>query len=139
MSKYSGKAVTLPRPITEIYEKISDLGQYSQLIQQLSEEHRSKLNGLVIEGDTIKMNAPAIGQLVFKISDRQAPNHVNFKAEGAPVPLNLCVNLKEEEPGKTSITPAIDIDLPMMLKPLIGGKIQEAADKFGDVFTSIFK
>lgn len=139
MSKYSGKAITLSRPITEIFEKISDLSQYNKLIEQLPASQREKLGGLEIEGDTVKMDAPAIGKLVFKINERVAPNRVNFSAEGAPVPLNLCVNLKEEGPGKTSITPAIDIELPAMLKPFLGGKIQEAADKFGDVFTSIFK
>ena len=55
------------------------------------------------------------------------------------MPLKLSVDLSEDGPGATVVTPNIDIDIPMMLRPLIGGKLQEAADKFGEVFTSVFQ
>ena len=85
------------------------------------------------------MEAPAIGQLVFKISERIPTSRVSFSAEGCPVPLSLSVNLKEAGEDSTILTPAVKIEIPPMLKPFIGNKIQEAADKFGEVFTSIFQ
>ncbi|MCM1355764.1 MAG: hypothetical protein NC212_05075 [Staphylococcus sp.] len=139
MATYSGKPVTLNRPISVIYGKVADLSQYRDLVEQLPEEQREKLNGVVFEGECIKMDAPAIGQLVFKISERVEPTRVTFSAEGCPVPLSLSVNLKEVDAESTALTPAIKIEIPPMLRPFIGNKMQEAADKFGEVFTSIFK
>ena len=139
MSKYTGKAITVPRSVDEVYAKVSDLSQYSSLIEQLPESQRSQLSGVKIEGDTVRMDAPSIGQLSFKIAERVAPSRVSFEAEGAPVPLLLSVDLRSVEEGKTSVTPTIDINIPAMLRPFIGGKIQEAADRFGDIFTTIFK
>lgn len=55
------------------------------------------------------------------------------------MPLSLSIDLKEEGPESTSLTPAIKIEIPPMLRPFIGNKIQEASDKFGEVFTSLFK
>lgn len=139
MATYSGKSVTLPRPIGVIYEKVADLSQYRDMVEQLPEEQRAKLNGVEFDGDSIKMDAPAVGQLVFKISERVPSSRVSFSAEGSPIPLLLSVNLKEADAEHTTVTPAIKIEIPPMLKPFIGGKIQEAADKFGEVFTSLFK
>lgn len=139
MATYSGKSVTLPRPIDEIYAKVSDLGQYRELVEQLPEEQRSKLSGVSFENDSVKMDAPAVGQLVFKITERVPSSHVGFSAEGSPVPLLLSVDLSENGESSTTVTPSIKIEIPPMLRPFIGNKIQEAADKFGDVFTSIFK
>lgn len=139
MATYTGKPVTLPRPIAQIYEKISDLGQYRQLVDALPEDQRQRLNGVEFNGDSISMDAPSIGKLVFKISNRTPMNSVSFSAEGCPVPLSLSINLKEVAADSTELTPAIKIEIPPMLRPFIGNKIQEAADKFGEVFTSIFK
>ena len=139
MAIYSGKSVTLPRPIAQIYEKVADLSQYRDLVEQLPEEQRAKLNGVVFEGDSVKMDAAAIGQLVFKVSERVPTSRVCFTAEGSPVPLLLSLDLKEADTASTTITPSIKIEIPPMLRPFIGGKIQEAADKFGDMFTSLFK
>lgn len=138
MSTYSGKSVTLPRPIEEIYAKVSDLTQYRPLIDQLPEEQKAKMQGVEFDGECVRMNAPSIGQLAFKITERTAPSHVGFSAEGSPVPLKLSLDLASVDESSTSITPKIDIDIPAMLRPFIGGKIQEAADKFGDLFTSLF-
>ena len=40
--------------------------------------------------------------------------------------------------ASTRLTPRVEIQIPAMLRPFIGNKIQEAADKFGEVFTSLF-
>lgn len=139
MSTYTGKPVTLPRPIATVYEKVADLSQYAEMVNQLPEEQREKLNGVKFEADSIRMDAPAVGEMVFKITGRTPMSRVEFSALGSPIPLNLNVNLKEEGENATVITPSIKIDIPPMLRPFIGNKIQEAADKFGEVFTSIFK
>ena len=139
MATYTGKPVTLSRPIDQIYERVADLSQYRSLVEQLPEEHRARLSGIEFDGDGIRMDAPAIGQLVFKISERVPTSRVSFVAEGCPVPLSLSVNLKEAGENSTTLTPAVKIEIPPMLRPFIGNKIQEAADKFGEVFTSIFK
>lgn len=138
MSVYSGKPVTLPRPINDIYAKISDLGQYRDMVEQLPAEQHEKLQGVEFRGEAIKMDAPGVGELVFKITERTAPTHVGLNAEGSPIPLKLSIDLADVDGASTRLTPRVEIQIPAMLRPFIGGKIQEAADKFGEVFTSLF-
>lgn len=138
MSIYKGKAVTIPHPVADVYAKVADLGQYQPMVDALPEEQRSALKGVEFGADSVKMDAPGIGAIEFKICERVEPSHVGLAAVGSPVPLKLSVDLSADAAGSTVVTPSIDIDIPMMLRPIIGGKLQEAADKFGEVFTSVF-
>lgn len=138
MSVYTGKSVTIARPIGEIYAKISDLGQYRELVDALPADQRERLAGVEFTPDSVRMDAPGVGKLEFKVVELTAPTHVGMSAVGSPVPLKLMVDLTPVGDTSTIVTPKVDIEIPAMLRPFIGGKIQEAADKFGDVFTSIF-
>ncbi len=137
MAKYTGKTVTLPRDINTIYGKLSDLSGYEALLNQLPAEQRERIHGITFETDSIAFDAPGVGRLSFRIAETVAPSHVAFRAEQSPIPLSLCVDLKEEGPESTVLTPSIDIELPAMLRAFVGPKLQEAADKFGDVFASL--
>ncbi|MBP3304205.1 MAG: SRPBCC family protein [Muribaculaceae bacterium] len=138
MSIYSGKPVSIPRPISEIYAKVSDLAQYKDMVEQLPAEQREKLQGVEFRGDAFKMDAPGVGELVFRIVERTPSTHVGLNAEGSPIPLKLSIDLADIDGTSTRLTPRVDIQIPAMLRPFIGGKMQEAADKFGEVFTSLF-
>ncbi|MCI9173228.1 hypothetical protein [uncultured Duncaniella sp.] len=138
MAVYSGKPVTIGRTIDDIYAKVSDLSQYKEMVESLPAEQREKLQGVEFRGDAFKMDAPGVGELVFKIIERTAPTHVGLNAEGCPIPLKLSLDLADVDGASTRLTPRIEMQIPAMLRPFIGNKIQEAADKFGEVFTSLF-
>ncbi|MDE5786489.1 MAG: hypothetical protein K2H98_08170 [Duncaniella sp.] len=139
MAKYTGKSVTLPRDIDFIYGRISDLSGYEAMLDELPADQRERIHGIKFGTDSVSFDAPGVGSLTFRLAETQAPSHVAFKAEQSPIPLNLCVDLKAESADSTMITPSIDIELPAMLRPFVGPKLQEAADKFGEVFSTIIK
>lgn len=139
MSVYKGKSVVVNRATDDIYAKVSDLSGYQALVDDLPAEYREKLNGVRFSADSVSMDAPGVGQLVFKLTEKTAPTHVGFSAQGSPVPVALKLDLENVDATSTRLTPSIDIEIPAMLRPFIGNKIQEAADKFGEVFTTIFK
>ena len=139
MSVFSGKAVVVARPIAEIYARVSDLGQYREMVEQLPAEAREKLQGVEFRGESLKMDAPGVGELVFNVTERVPSSHVGLEAVGSPVPLKLAIDLEEVDAGSTRIIPRIDVQLPAMLKPFIGPKLQEGADRFGEVFTGLFR
>lgn len=138
MSVYSGKAVVLGRTVDEVYAKVSDLGQYKEMVEQLPAEQREKLAGGEFRGDALKMDAPGVGEMVFKVTERVPGKKVVMNAEGSPIPLKIILDMVAEDEASTRLTPRVDIDIPAMLKPFLGNKIQQAADKFGEVFTSLF-
>lgn len=138
MSVYKGKPVVVNRAAGDIYSKVSDLSAYQPLVDSLPAEYREKLSGVQFTSDAVQMDAPGVGQLKFRLTEKNAPNHVGFSAEGSPVPVALRLDIEEIDGSSTRLIPSIDIEIPAMLRPFIGNKIQQAADKLGDVFTTIF-
>ncbi len=59
---------------------------------------------------------------------------MRFLAETGIVPINVILDWNVVDAAATDVTATIDAEIPMMLRPLIGGKLQEAADQFGKMF-----
>lgn len=138
MAKYSSKSTSIAKPIEEVYEKISNIGAYQAKLDSLPAEVREKIGDVRFEDDAIVITAAPVGEIRFAVKERISPSKVTLGAVGAPVPLDLSVNLESEGEGSTKATSVIEVEIPAMLKPMIGGKMQEAADKFGDLITTFF-
>ncbi len=138
MAKYSGKAVTINRPAAELYNKISDLNAFQERLEQLPPEAREKLGDVKFTSDRMIINAPAVGEITFVIAERVAPSLLRLSAEKSPLPFDIVMNFTEKGPETTEVQTNLDVEIPAMLRPLVGGKLQQAADKFGEMFSNFF-
>lgn len=138
MSKYSGKTTTLAIPRTQLFDKISNLSSFQERLDALPEDAKAKLGDVKFTDDKILINAPAVGQLVFTVTRREAPSLLCLSAENSPVPFLITIHLAEETPDTTRVDTELDVDIPMALRPLVGSKLQMAADQFSGMFSSLF-
>jgi len=138
MAKYSGKAVIVNQPINDIYNRISNLSSFQQRLDELPEEMRDKLGDVRFTDDKLIINAPAVGEITFVMAERVAPTLLRMTAENSPVPFNIVMNFTEKSPESTEVRTDLDVEIPAMLRPLVGGKMQEAADKFSEMFSNFF-
>lgn len=139
MSKFTGKPVNVGRSINDLYGRLSDLSAYKAMVDELPEEQRSRISGINFTDDSVAFDAPGVGQLKFVVDELVEPTRVAFRAEQSPIPLTLSIDLKEDGETSTVLTPCIDMDIPAVVRPFIAPKIQEAADKFGEVFSMLVK
>ena len=131
MSQYKGKKVRVDATPAEISERFSDLQVFGEKLDSIPAEQRQKLGDLSFEKDAIKIKNPAVGEFKFRVVEN-TPSHIAFKADGM-LPMMLNIELAGVEGDtKTDVQTIIDIELPMMLRPLLGGKLQQVADSFGD-------
>ena len=61
----------------------------------------------------------------------------NVSAVGSPIPLSMIIDITAVDEQSANVSTAIDVEIPAMLRPLIGGKMQEAADKFGEMISQL--
>lgn len=135
MSQYKGKPYIVNKSRQTLFERLGDFSILAAHIHELPEEMRSKLGTVTFpDADTMAFTAPGVGEMKFKIVERNAPERIRLLADTGMVPIYVILDLAEEAADKTSVSATIDADIPMMLRPLIGGKFQEAADKFGEMF-----
>ncbi len=133
MAKYESKPVAVNQPVETLFDRFSDISLFQQRINEIPQEERAKLGDVTFEPDAICLNTPQVGQLKFKVTERIAPGHVVFSAVGSPIPLSMAIDITATSDTSSTVVTAIEVDIPAMLRPLIGGKMQEAADKFGEM------
>ena len=129
MSTYTGKSVTVPAPAATIADKFADMGKMSALLDKMPADQRQKIGDIRFTDSTMTMVNPTVGEIVFKITER-SENGVNMMCT-SPMKMELSFKLEPEGADKTRVTPSLDIDLPMMLRPLLGPQLQKAADQMG--------
>lgn len=134
MAKYESKKVEISRPRAEAYERLSDLSRLQGALDALPADQREKLGDVSFDRDSITIQTSQVGEIKFAITSRRPDEQLVFGTPSSPVPLSLAVNLTDgPAEGTTEARTVIDVDIPMMLKPLIGGKMQQAADQMADL------
>ncbi len=139
MSTYSSKPVVIDAPVEMAFERLSDFSAYQSRLDELPDDIRAKIGDVRFTPDSIVITAAPVGEMAFEVSERVAPSHVSLTAKNSPVPMSLSLNLTPAGPESTTVVCVIDVDIPVVLRPLVGGKMQEAADKFADLIGTFFK
>ncbi|MCH5228887.1 MAG: hypothetical protein J1F12_02700 [Muribaculaceae bacterium] len=142
MTTYSSGTVTLKAPAATVYEKLSNLENLQDLIDKvpadrIPEDKRAMFENIKITSDTIEVPGGPMGSLIFRVTEREAPKLIRLKGEGIPIEMSLSLHIAPQTESTSSANVDLDINLPAMLKPMIGGQIQKIANQFGDVLGAI--
>ncbi|MCM1110196.1 MAG: SRPBCC family protein [Clostridium sp.] len=138
MALYSSKPVVIDQPAELLYQRLSDFSTYQERLDQIPEDVRRKVGDVRFTPDSILINAAPVGEIAFEVTERVAPSLVVLKAKNAPVDMSLRLELTPEGEEKSSVISSIDVDIPVFLRPMVGGKMQEAADKFAELLATFF-
>ncbi len=140
MATYTGKPVEINRPRAEVFQKLSNLGDYQKYIDQLPEEIKNKIGDVRFTPDAIVITAAPVGEITLGVTDRREAESMSFAAQNSPVPLTVDVNLTDagEKADATMLTASINVEVPAMLKPLVAPKMTEAAERLGEMLGNFF-
>lgn len=136
MAQYSSKPTTVNRPASELSEKFSDFRAMQASLDGLDAEQRARVGDVSFTEDSIKIMTPQVGAIVLRAVER-TPEVIRLQAEGSPVPMCLEVKFRPVGDDATEVSGTIDVELPMMLRPLVGPSLQKAADQFGEMFARL--
>lgn len=124
-------------PAESVYDRISNIESFESRINELPEDIRAKMGDVRFTHDSIIINSAPVGEMTLNVSERVPGKRIAFSVANAPVPLMMAINLSEKGPDSTEVVTAIDVDMPAMLRPIVGPKLQQAAEKFGDMIKNI--
>lgn len=137
MSKYSSKPQHVSVSAPQAYAKLTDIKALQSKLDELPEDVRSKMGDMKFTDDEIVIGTPQVGNIVLRATERRAPELIRFEAQGSPVPISMSIHIAPETDSTATVEAAIELDIPAMLRPLVGGKMQEAASKFGETLALI--
>lgn len=142
MAIYSSDSVTLSSSAENVYSKFSNLENLRALLDKvpadsIPEDKRAMYESITITPDSITVPGGPVGSLSFKVVEKREPSLIRLNGEGSPVPLTLSMNITPVNADSCTVKVDIDIALPAMLKPMVGGHIQKMADQFSQVLKAI--
>lgn len=123
MEKYESKQQQVHHPASLIYPLISRLDLFSPALQDKVEDWQATPDSCSFKAKGMK--------ICMRIEERVENKHVKIVTDEGGIPLDFAfwVQLKEVTPNDTRIRMVLHADLNMMMKMMLGGKIQDGLDK----------
>lgn len=150
MAKYESQIKEINALQENVYNRLSDLSQLQtmkdnmpaemkeQIKAKMNEETGGKLqlSNFSFTSDTANFKASGM-DVCIRIIDREPNKCVKFTADNSPVAFTLWIQMLPQGPYQTKIRVTLDIDIPFYLKPMIGSKLDGAADQIAEMLTKI--
>ncbi len=139
MATYSSKEIPFGRSAAEAYKLLSNLENLSDLLakapmDQIPADKRDVFDKVRITSDTISFPAGPVGELTLRKADCIEPSLINLVAENSPVPLSMKLHIRPAGAESSELKVEIDVQIPAMLKPMIGGTLQKMVDDTAGMF-----
>lgn len=122
MEKYESKQQQINHPASLIYPLISRLDIFTPVLKDKVEEWEATPDSCSFKAKGMK--------ICMRIDERVENKHVKFVTDEGGIPLDFAfwIQLKEVAPNDTRIRMVLHAELNMMMKMMIGGKIQQGLD-----------
>lgn len=138
MATYKAKPVHIGRSAEYIAGQFSDLTRLQSALDALPETERSKVGDVQFTADSIVMRTAQVGEIRFKVKER-TPLRVAFEAGGLPMPMIIAADIEPKGDSASEVTASLDIDIPAVLRPMVGGAMQKAVDRFAELIAGLTK
>ena len=142
METYKSNEQRINCDINTIFSKLSNPSIFKAQIDanrdRLPQEAIDNLDKVQFEDDAIAIESP-MGPLRLAVNHEQSamPNRIVYSAAQSPVAFNLVIDLKEAGEQETDSVTALELDIPIFMRAMVGGKLKEAAAKFGEMLAKL--
>lgn len=124
--QYTSQQQQIRRSAEQIYTVLSKFSNFTPILQDKVEEWSA-----TDERCSFKAKGMTIGLKMDELTPYSTIRVVGDD-NGAPFPFTFWVQLKESAPYDTRMRIVLDVELNMMMKMMIGGKLQHAVDSIAE-------
>lgn len=141
-SEYKSAPVTVAAPIEQVFARYSNLENLKTFIDNAPEDKipadkLEQLRSMEITQDTITVQGGPTGAVTLRIVERKEPELVVLRPDGIPIPLDLELRMKSLGDDSTEVQVFIEADIPMMLRPMVKGPLQQMCDQLATMLCAI--
>ena len=132
MSSYTGKSTLVAKSAGELYQRLSNLDNLQGVLDRIPDDRKAGVGEISVADGVLSLSTP-MGNIAFEVIETREPALVVYGAKASPVPLRIEVHLTPVTVDSTDVSASVDVELPAMLRAMLGSKLQGAADKFGEM------
>ena len=134
MTSFESKVKVVPYPQEAVYRNISDLSNLERIRDRIPGD---KIQDFSFDTDNVTINVPPVGTVSMRIVEREEPKCVKFEAVQSPMPFNLWIQMLPIDASTSKMKVTVKADIPLMLKGLVTGPLQDGVDKVADALALI--
>ncbi len=131
MEKYESKQVQIHKPEEVIFGLMSDFNNFTPVL-------KDQVEGWSVDGDTCSFTVKGFAVRLQMIEKEPYKLIKITSAEGSPFDFSFWVQLKGMAPDDTRMKLTLGAKLNMMMKMMIGGKLQKGIDEAAERIASAF-
>lgn len=125
-TQYTSKHGIVSRPPYELYLSFSDMRNFLQMLPE------DKKQGVTADFDSIDATVQGF-HIGVRVKSRVPYSLIEVEDSDAPIHFNVSLHFDPaSEPGKTDFHIEVSADMNLMLKMVLGSKVQGALDKVVD-------
>ena len=127
---------------TTIYSKLTNpsliKNQIEANAEKIDDEARQHLDTVHFSEDAIAIQSP-MGEVTLSLDKQNSieGQRVVYTASSSPVPINMVINLEQQDDQKTMSTAELQLELPFFLRKMVEGQLKEGAERFGEILARI--
>ncbi|MCX4359325.1 MAG: SRPBCC family protein [Rikenellaceae bacterium] len=130
MAEYKSKQVRINKPDEAIYAVLSDFGNFTPIVADKVEEWNAteETCSFKAKGFTVKL----------RMVEREPHKLIKITGDDIPFEFFFWIQLKSVAPDDTRMLLTLRAELNMMMKMMIGGKLQKGLDEMADKIAAAF-
>ena len=134
MNQFESKVVAIPYSQQRVYDMLSDLSHLERVKDRMPQD---KIKDLKFDSDTVSINVSPVGDIAFKIIEREEPKCIKLEATTSPIPLTIWVQMlpTAEKASKMKLT--LRTELNPFIKGMVQKPLQEGIEKMAEMLASI--
>lgn len=132
---YTSKIVSISKADNTVYGVLGNPEKLQPLVAMVPENEY--ITGVTMDADSIRLQTKQFGEVVMRVVDREENTTIKFAAENSPMPVNLWIQLKATQPDTTAMRLTLRADMPLMVKMMVGGKLEDGLNKMASVLTQL--
>ena len=130
MEQYESKQAAIRRSAEQIYMVLSDFSNFTPILKDKVQKSQADENScsFSVKGFTAAL----------KIVNKEPFKVIKITGDNTPIDFNFWIQMKELSPDDTRIRLVLHAEMNMMIKMMIGNKIQKALDEMVDQIATSF-
>lgn len=141
MATYKSPETVVNASRQTVYDRLSNLENLKNFIDnvpadRIPDDKRAMLEQITVTPTSISIPGGPVGSITLEQTRCVAPELVELTGVGTPVPLHLSLHLAEDGADRCKAQVVLDIEIPAMLKPMVGGTLQKMVDQFSTLLTA---
>lgn len=142
MAVYKSDEVSLAVAADKVFSKLSNLEGLGNILKNVPEDKipadkRQALEQVSVTSDSISFPGGPAGAITLRMAEKAEPSLIRLEGVNTPVPLSMMLHIISTGEETSEAQVEVDIKIPAMLKPMIGGTMQKMVNEFANMLRSI--